>query len=134
GGQAGADQVTFGPLHGREAAGRAAVEEDEQFGGGSGVGQVVGGAGGQRPGPPQVLVADATAPAAGARADTDDAGVTSTRAAPRAGQNRFPGANSWPHDGQPPTGAPQSPQNRSPSSRVAPHRPYPTPRPPSSAR
>src|SRR5262249_7041893 len=57
-GQTGAGQVAFGPLHGGEAAGRAGVQQAEQVAGGGGVGEVPGGAGGQRPGPPQVFVAD----------------------------------------------------------------------------
>jgi hypothetical protein len=58
GGEAGADQVAFGSLHGREASRRAGVEQREQLGGGVTVGQVVRGAGGQRPRPPQEFEAD----------------------------------------------------------------------------
>src|SRR5580693_10667204 len=58
GGQAGAGQVAFGALHRGQLPGWVAVQQGQQLAGGGGVGQVVRGAGGQRPGPPQVLVAD----------------------------------------------------------------------------
>jgi len=58
GAEAGAGQVAFGKLHGGQFPGLVAVEHGEQLGGGSGIGQVVGGAGGQWPRPPQELVAD----------------------------------------------------------------------------
>src|SRR5580692_9294946 len=58
GGQAGAGQVAFGALHRGQLPGAVAVQHRQQLGGGSGVGEVVCGAGGQRPGPPQVLGAD----------------------------------------------------------------------------
>ncbi len=56
GGEAGAGQVAFGALHGGQFPGLVFVEHGQQLGGG--VGEVVGGAGRQRPGPPQELLAD----------------------------------------------------------------------------
>jgi hypothetical protein len=50
------DEVTFGPLHGRQVTGLAGVEQSEQLTGGGGVAQVMGGARSQRPGPARVLV------------------------------------------------------------------------------
>ena len=58
GGAAGAGQIAFGALHGGQLPGRVSVQQGQQVAGGGGVSQVVRGAGGQRPGPPQDLVAD----------------------------------------------------------------------------
>jgi hypothetical protein len=60
GAEAGAGQVAFGPLQRGQLPGPVPVEQGEQLGSGDGVGvgEVVGGAGGQRPRPPQVLMAD----------------------------------------------------------------------------
>jgi hypothetical protein len=71
GGQTGAGQVAFSPLHRGQVPGLAGVEEGEQFAGGGGVAQVEGGAGGQRPRPAQVFVADPK----GARMSQGRAGV-----------------------------------------------------------
>ena len=51
-GQAGADQVAFGALHGGQLPRLVAVEHGQQLAGRDGVGEVVGGTGGQRPRPP----------------------------------------------------------------------------------
>jgi len=59
GGQAGAGQVALGALHRGQVPGLVAVEQGEHVVGGGGVGEVVRGAGGQRPRPAQVLVTDA---------------------------------------------------------------------------
>ena len=56
--QAGAGQVAFGPQHRGQVPRLVVVEQGEQLTGGDGVIQVVGGAGGQRPRPPQAVVAD----------------------------------------------------------------------------
>ena len=58
GGEAGAGQVAFGALHRGQLPGPVTVEQSEQFGSGGGIGEVVRGAGGQRPRPPQELVVD----------------------------------------------------------------------------
>ena len=58
GGEAGAGQGAFGALHKGQLPGPVPVEQGEQFGGGGGVGEVMGGAGGERPRPPHGFVAD----------------------------------------------------------------------------
>ena len=51
GGQPGTDEVAFGPLHRRQVPRLAGVEQRKQLTGGGGITQLVGSAGGQRPGP-----------------------------------------------------------------------------------
>ena len=55
GGQAGTHQVTFGAQHRGQVPGLVVIEQGEQLADGGAVAQVVGGAGGQRPRPPQVV-------------------------------------------------------------------------------
>src|SRR5208283_2277288 len=57
-GEAGAGQVAFGSLHGGQLPGLVTVQHGQQAGGGGSVGELPGGAGAQRPRPPQVLVTD----------------------------------------------------------------------------
>ena len=80
-GEAGPGQVAFGSLHGGQLPGLVSVQHGQQLGGGGGVGELTGGAGGQRPRPPQVLLAD-----------PQGAGVIQRRghgrARPRAGRGR----------------------------------------------
>ena len=58
GGQAGANQITLGPLHRREVPRPAGIDQGEQLAGGVVVAQLASGAGGQRPCPAQPLSAD----------------------------------------------------------------------------